>query len=276
MSSGGGAFSPEEIRYLKSLPAVAEVTSRRITYTDDFKRYCLCRYAEGESPVRMFREAGLDPALIGHKRIERCIARWRESRDEILNDGHAVLSPLDNPSERGGGIGASFEGGMEPPVGMDPSADFSVNPTMDPAMDSAMDPTMDSLADSSADRSGSAGRDGRAGRSGSTDRSGRADRTDRSARTPQGGRGAQDGVDDIRILPERRAIVFSPSKKDREDDLRNLLITQQVRRIDDLERQVDMLKALLRTNQRRSMAQKPIRTPSQGSSDEDVANSGKQ
>jgi hypothetical protein len=147
---------------------------------------------------------------------------------------------------------------------------------MDPAMDSAMDPTMDSLADSSADRSGSAGRDGRAGRSGSTDRSGRADRTDRSARTPQGGRGAQDGVDDIRILPERRAIVFSPSKKDREDDLRNLLITQQVRRIDDLERQVDMLKALLRTNQRRSMAQKPIRTPSQGSSDEDVANSGKQ
>ena len=37
----------------------------------------------------MFREAGLDPALIGYKRIERCLARWRESQDEIRNSGNA-------------------------------------------------------------------------------------------------------------------------------------------------------------------------------------------
>ena len=66
MTVGGGSFSPEEIKYLKSLPAVAEATSKRITYTDDF------------------REAGLDSALIGYKRIERCLARWREAQDEIL------------------------------------------------------------------------------------------------------------------------------------------------------------------------------------------------
>ena len=85
MTSGGGTFSPEEIKYLKSLSAVAEATAKRITYTDDFKRYCVVHYNEGASPVRMFREAGLDPALIGYKRIERCLARWRESQDEILN-----------------------------------------------------------------------------------------------------------------------------------------------------------------------------------------------
>ena len=84
MTSGGGTFSPEEIKYLKSLSAVAEATAKRITYTDDFKRYCVVHYNEGASPVRMFREAGLDPALIGYKRIERCLARWRESQDEIL------------------------------------------------------------------------------------------------------------------------------------------------------------------------------------------------
>jgi hypothetical protein len=83
MTSGGGTFSPEEIKYLKSLPAVAEATAKRITYTDDFKRYCVVHYNEGASPVRMFREAGLDPALIGYKRIERCIARWRENPDEL-------------------------------------------------------------------------------------------------------------------------------------------------------------------------------------------------
>ncbi|MGJ0652223.1 hypothetical protein ACR74F_08955, partial [Bifidobacterium longum subsp. longum] len=79
MTSGGGTFSPEEIKYLKSLPAVAEATAKRITYTDDFKRYCVVRYNEGASPVRMFREAGLDPALIGYKRIERCLVYFVKS-----------------------------------------------------------------------------------------------------------------------------------------------------------------------------------------------------
>ena len=101
MTVGGGAFSPEEIKYLKSLPAVAEATSKRITYTDDFKRYCVTRYNEGASPVRLFREAGLDSALIGYKRIERCLARWREAQDEIL--GAETPEPAEKNS-RGGGI----------------------------------------------------------------------------------------------------------------------------------------------------------------------------
>lgn len=70
-----GAFSPEEVEYLRSLPVVAEATSRRITYTESFKHNCMRRYHAGESPVELFREAGLDPSLIGYKRIERCFAR---------------------------------------------------------------------------------------------------------------------------------------------------------------------------------------------------------
>lgn len=101
MTSGGGTFSPEEIKYLKSLSAVAEATAKRITYTDDFKRYCVVHYNEGASPVRMFREAGLDPALIGYKRIERCLARWREAQDEILG---AETPEPDEKNSRGGGI----------------------------------------------------------------------------------------------------------------------------------------------------------------------------
>ena len=105
MTSGGGTFSPEEIKYLKSLSAVAEATAKRITYTDDFKRYCVVHYNEGASPVRMFREAGLDPALIGYKRIERCLARWRESQDEILNSGNAKAG-VEN--KLGGGAHQTF------------------------------------------------------------------------------------------------------------------------------------------------------------------------
>nr|WP_303168162.1 hypothetical protein [Bifidobacterium dentium] len=84
MSNGGGMFSPEEVAYLKTLPAVAEATARRITYSEAFKQSCMRRYHAGESPVKLFREAGLDPALIGYKRIERCFARWRKSSGDAM------------------------------------------------------------------------------------------------------------------------------------------------------------------------------------------------
>jgi len=72
-----GKFTAQELRYLRSLPAVAAVSSGRIRYVEAFKRECVRKYRAGESPARIFRAAGLDSALIGYKRIERCIARWR-------------------------------------------------------------------------------------------------------------------------------------------------------------------------------------------------------
>lgn len=193
MTSGGGTFSPEEIKYLKSLSAVAEATAKRITYTDDFKRYCVVHYNEGASPVRMFREAGLDPALIGYKRIERCLARWRESQDEILNSGNA-------------------KAGVE------------------------------NKADSELFRSGAAG----APNIPESARAARAWRDSAESSLPAGA-GSES---DFHVSPERRAIIFPVSRKEQNNDLRDLLISQQVRRIDELERQVDMLEALLHSGRR--------------------------
>ncbi|QSY58155.1 hypothetical protein BLI708_02210 [Bifidobacterium imperatoris] len=186
MASGGGVFSPEEIKYLKSLPSVAGATSKRITYTDDFKRYCIIHYNQGASPVRMFREAGLDPALIGYKRIERCIARWREQQDEILQSGSDESNPKNG---LGGGVSSS-------PV-------FPGN----------------TWRKQSAQNSS--------------------------------------GEADFHVSPERRAIILPTSSLDNDipnSDLRDLLISQQVRRIDELERQVDMLEALLHTEQSKRQA----------------------
>ena len=84
MAGHGGKFSAQEIEYLRSVPAVLNVTANRITYTDSFKSACLERYLDGESPVRMFREAGMPPELIGYKRIERCFARWKTDKDRLL------------------------------------------------------------------------------------------------------------------------------------------------------------------------------------------------
>lgn len=193
MTSGGGTFSPEEIKYLKSLSAVAEATAKRITYTDDFKRYCVVHYNEGASPVRMFREAGLDPALIGYKRIERCLARWRESQDEILNSGNAKAG-----------------------------------------------------ADSELFRSGAAG----APNIPESARAARAWRDSAESSLPAG----TGSESDFHVSPERRAFIFPVSRKEQNNDLRDLLISQQVRRIDELERQVDMLEALLHGRRRKEQA----------------------
>lgn len=165
MANGGGAFSPEEVKYLKSLPAVAEVSEKRITYSDAFKTSCMRRYLAGESPVKLFREAGLDPALIGYKRIERCFARWRKTEADVLPGVSFDKNSGDNLS-RGGG--------------------------------------MDSLPETSA---------------------------------------AED-IDDIESEP--RVVAFPPRRGGKQIDMRDLLIYQQVRRIDELEQRIDVLRARLR------------------------------
>lgn len=83
-----GKFTAKERAYLASLPAVKSVSPSHIRYTDRFKVEVMCRYNAGESPSAIFREAGLDPKLIGYKRVERCIARWKqqEERNKCRNE----------------------------------------------------------------------------------------------------------------------------------------------------------------------------------------------
>ncbi|WP_072724656.1 HTH domain-containing protein [Bifidobacterium lemurum] len=76
-------FTSEEMAYLGMLPVVRHVTHSRISYTHDFKVDCLRAYLSGESPTAIFRKVGLDPSLVGAKRIERCFARWKQSPDLV-------------------------------------------------------------------------------------------------------------------------------------------------------------------------------------------------
>ncbi|MDR1355483.1 MAG: hypothetical protein LBJ43_04425 [Propionibacteriaceae bacterium] len=53
----------------------------------------MTRYQAGEKPSVIFAAAGLDPALIGYKRVERAISRWKEAQRKGSLDAPA-------PSER--------------------------------------------------------------------------------------------------------------------------------------------------------------------------------
>lgn len=92
-----GEFTNEEISYLRSLPAVERVTNGRIRYTEQFKRECIRRYLAGESPARIFHDHGLDSSLIGYKRIERCIARWRSHYGDSIGEESTGARPTAEP-----------------------------------------------------------------------------------------------------------------------------------------------------------------------------------
>lgn len=105
-------FTTKQRRYLESLPAVTRVTDARISYADWFRDDCMRRYEAGASPTQMFREAGLDPRLIGNKRIERCFARWKRRRLSTSGEKRegGVPDPVTFPASPGAAAGTAASG----------------------------------------------------------------------------------------------------------------------------------------------------------------------
>ena len=103
-------FTAGQRAYLSSLAAVDWVDARsRIHYADWFRVECMRRYRAGERPTALFREAGLDPRLIGRKRIERAFARWRSAERTAPAEAtggpgpvswHVPSSPVADPRDR--------------------------------------------------------------------------------------------------------------------------------------------------------------------------------
>lgn len=89
-----GKFTAKERAYLASLPAVKSVDASHIHYANQFRLEVMCRYSMGESPSAIFREAGLDPKLIGYKRVERCIARWKQRQERDRRRAESVHDQL--------------------------------------------------------------------------------------------------------------------------------------------------------------------------------------
>lgn len=208
-----GTFTAEELRYLRSLPAVVAVSAGRIRYTEAFKRVCMRQYRQGKSPARIFREAGLDSALIGYKRIERCIARWRnigtEETPEQLAEDEAYERDLDRWRQAqthmraGAGVGGRRAAASVPPVAPGAYATSGVS-------------SVSGVPASPSTRMVSAA---------ATSAMGVA-RNSNSAMNPRAATNQQS-------QPDRR----------QSEDLRDVLISQQIRRIVDLERTIEAIRA---------------------------------
>ena len=71
------SFTDEQMRLLKRNDAISEVSRTRIYYREWFQMQAIMKNRLGMGPTRIFTEAGLPPSLVGYKRIERCMSRWR-------------------------------------------------------------------------------------------------------------------------------------------------------------------------------------------------------
>lgn len=75
-------FTNEQITLLSNNRYVKKVSSKAITYTDEFKLYVIAESLNGKATKEIFIEAGFDPQIIGVKRISSSICRWRKSYKE--------------------------------------------------------------------------------------------------------------------------------------------------------------------------------------------------
>jgi len=72
-------FTQDEIDILSKNKYVRNVSSKGITYSDEFKRLFIVENQAGKFPRQIFEECGFDINILGIKRIESSGKRWRSA-----------------------------------------------------------------------------------------------------------------------------------------------------------------------------------------------------
>jgi hypothetical protein len=82
-------FTAQQLEELLQSPHVSYVSRSTISYTLKFKEMAWQRYCDGVDPVKIFRDAGLDPDVLGRERIKGFIDKLREQveRDISFSEG---------------------------------------------------------------------------------------------------------------------------------------------------------------------------------------------
>ena len=75
-------FTDKEIKNLSNNSYVKSVSTKAITYTDEFKRIFIAESVNGKLPRQIFEENGFDVDIIGIVRVNRAAYRWRVSYKE--------------------------------------------------------------------------------------------------------------------------------------------------------------------------------------------------
>lgn len=75
-------FTEKEIKQLSNNPYVKSVSSKGITYTDEFKRIFVVETEKGKVRRKVFEECGFDVDIIGLQRVKSSADRWLKAYRE--------------------------------------------------------------------------------------------------------------------------------------------------------------------------------------------------
>jgi transposase-like protein len=75
-------LTDKEIKILAKNPYVKEVSTKAITYTEEFKRIFVEEYEKGKLPRAIFEECGFDIEMVGMDRVRNSSTRWRRAYDK--------------------------------------------------------------------------------------------------------------------------------------------------------------------------------------------------
>lgn len=70
-------FTEEQIEELKKNPYVKKVTEKTVNFTKEFKEHFINEINDGKGPHRIFVESGINPYILGNKRIDTFSNRIR-------------------------------------------------------------------------------------------------------------------------------------------------------------------------------------------------------
>ncbi|MEH7222705.1 IS3 family transposase [Bacillus sp. JJ1566] len=95
-------FSEKEIKLLSNNPYAKSVSSKGITYSDEFKRILIAETEDGKTPRQVFEDHGFDVELIGMVRVQRAAYRWRKAFKEsgVLGLQDTRTTNSGRPSEK--------------------------------------------------------------------------------------------------------------------------------------------------------------------------------
>ncbi|WP_233569480.1 HTH domain-containing protein [Falsibacillus albus] len=75
-------FTEKEISILSKNPYVTSISSKGITYSEEFKHHFISESRSGKFSTQIYEEAGFDIDILGKRRIKSAAYRWKKAYAE--------------------------------------------------------------------------------------------------------------------------------------------------------------------------------------------------
>lgn len=76
-------FTDEQVEILKNNPYIEKVTYKSIKYSQQFKEDFWMLYSSGETPSQILLRFGIDPKILGQKRISNIVQRIKMEANRL-------------------------------------------------------------------------------------------------------------------------------------------------------------------------------------------------